>query len=99
MVLQLPQLQVCESAVRTIDTIAIFDFNVVFLVCTCMQLLPLNQSCSIQPLPSPFILHICQSDPEATVGHLSCGLLIIIYQATYRQLPTPEIHPQTCTVH
>lgn len=48
--------------------------------------LPLCQSASVCPFPRPLLVDIPQADPEATVRYLPRGVLIIVYQLSYRHL-------------
>lgn len=50
------------------------------------QGLPLCQSASVCPFPRPLLVGVPQADPEATVRYLPRGVLIIIYQLSYRHL-------------
>lgn len=67
------------------------EMNDLFVVSLRVSHVPLSQSRSIQPLPSPFLLRIRQSDPEVC-GACVLRVLISAYQASYCQLPGPQMY-------
>lgn len=59
-------------------------------------MLPLGESCSIQPFPHPFFINILCTNPVATENYLSHGVLIIFYYIMYCHLQTKPCYWLYC---